>query len=523
MIVVYLIAGLSSILFILLTLLSLFVSIYPKAINKLLRQIKPDWSRISIRRKHALLSALLFFILTAFSGALLAATDPNRNHQQAISNQKGKQMKAEQIRPDQNKVRKITEGQIPKAPQDIEGILQAPPGKIQYNLDYDKDPYLSAFNREIQPYIDAMPSSMTSEQAFDRLIYYLGYDWKSVLHTIDQFDYHAYISPYSLNMKIKPRKVTNLRENTNYFFIVDAGKAFSRKKNELRNEFDLFKIKFDQYFKQGIEEPFYKPTGDIKVYLRTYGAENDQYSPLSPLKSSDLKNKLNLVKPGNQVGSMSVALKQLKKDLSNVQGKNTINLVYIFTSGEDTFRDSPEMIAKELNLSDQQAFINVVNVNVNEENHPIADYNKDLKFKKIAAIGQGRYFDTVVNIVNGHYRFLTTGTSYEDTVLDLYRDYILQIYTRYLHDITGFTVEPYDYDIAHSKRDYTFYNNSREHDILKVAANKLFDSKKIDQVELQLLEHMIEKRDDLIKKHLGNHFDKKMEMMVDEFNKLEQQ
>ncbi|SFJ80486.1 VWA domain-containing protein [Thermoflavimicrobium dichotomicum] len=263
---------------------------------------------------------------------------------------------------------------IPKAPTSLPGLLEFPPGKLLIEMQND-DAGIYSFAKK---YVDLMPNSMKADQAYDRLLYYFNEDWQHVLKLIDTYDPSLRIKPEKLNLSDQSPVKININ------ILLDAGQKTATKVSNHRTLLDILKREIEN----SLLEMKPENTVSYQFSLRTYGAKTDQYALLTSDLSS-ITQKLSIIQSGNKQASMSVALRQLKNDLAKETATNTINVVYII-SVNDSFKDNPDQLAKELSTSDIQALVNVFGINVDQ-------LETERQLKSIAASSQGLYNDFKLN------------------------------------------------------------------------------------------------------------------------------
>lgn len=251
---------------------------------------------------------------------------------------------------------------------DARGMMEEGPGKWAGKEDSDW-----------QKELDRLPSGLSEEEAYARLLMLFAEDYRQALKKLEQFN--PYLEPL---LSSKPE--TALKQKLHIEILLDAsgsmdgrvggGQKMQLAKNTIRN------------FASTLPD-------NVSIALRVYGhlGSSDEKDkelschsteliyPLSEYRPEQFKESLDRVK-STGFTPLAVGIRESEKDLPPAE-KGVQNIVYVVSDGEETCGGDPVAEAGKLHLGKSKALVHVIGFDIDDQGQE--------SLKRIAKAGGGTY------------------------------------------------------------------------------------------------------------------------------------
>ncbi|MDR6227049.1 vWA domain-containing protein [Desmospora profundinema] len=271
------------------------------------------------------------------------------------------------------------EEEVSATPQDdADTMLKQGPGLLE-----DKD------QEEARKAFEALPDSMSAEEAYGELIRLMAEDYSEVLQAIEDFDPTYNVKPFRSKSgdSNSGRGADGEEGEAHIQILLDASGSMAAKV-EGQEKMAAAKEAIEKFVKEVPD--------NAKVSLRIYGHEGSNRKEdkavscksteaVYPLKEVNEKEFAAVMDPVKPVGwtPLALAMEEAKRDMERNREKGTRSLVYVVSDGIETCGGDPVQAAKDLNQSDIEAVVHIIGFDVS------ADERKALE--KVAEAGGGEY------------------------------------------------------------------------------------------------------------------------------------
>ncbi|MFS0575735.1 VWA domain-containing protein [Sporosarcina sp. 179-K 3D1 HS] len=296
---------------------------------------------------------------------------------------------------------KDTQGDIPVAATDIEGMLAQQPGKLvqahmdpeieaartvnftQYMNYYDKT-FTEVMEKELPSYFQEQ-KDLDSDQIYDYLVYQLGSGQYQAYYDQLLAIEHGFEMPELPEGQDEIEMVK--RSKTNVVILMDASGSMKA---------ELAGVSRMKLAKEAIEKFTEELDDEVHVSLLAYGHKGtgnqsdqqlscttiDAVYPLSPYNQTDFQGALNSFQASGWT-PLAGAIEEANKILEPYGNGEYRNIVYIVSDGIETCGGDPVAAAKQLNESNIEAKVNIIGFDVDDEGQN--------QLKQVAEAGGGKY------------------------------------------------------------------------------------------------------------------------------------
>lgn len=263
------------------------------------------------------------------------------------------------------------------ASEDIGGILQGKPGRYQK----DDDEYTGTLPDKAIQDLHTLPKNMSADVAFNQLVYLFARDYFQVQSRLVNIEEPLNVSD---SRKNAPAEKPNLR--VNLMIIMDAGSEMKRKvpgsqqtkMDHLKQQVKTALVKLQQRQQEQKGISYYV---GIESYSALYGAY------LSPKPIAQAQKQIfpviDQVLPG-KFGTLDSTMESVEKMLKDQTGPNTLNQIFVISSGETGLEPLPTSLTKQLYRSQMQVQVHVIDYGVKRQK-----VKNDLQ--QLADLSRGEY------------------------------------------------------------------------------------------------------------------------------------
>ncbi|WP_169713826.1 vWA domain-containing protein [Paludifilum halophilum] len=251
------------------------------------------------------------------------------------------------------------EEKIPEASDDPEEIMRQNPGKFS-GENYDEE--------KVEKALDQLPDDMTSDEAYNHLVYLLGEDYQKEYQKLLAFDTTLQIDVDTPEEGEEPAIGF---EQLNVAIVLDASGSMAGKVDG-GMKMDLAKEAVQNFVSE-------LPEG-AQVSLRVYGHKgsnsekdkevscksNEVVYPMGDYAPASFKKALNRFQPTGWT-PLTDAIEEAHNDLNKTKQGNVRNVVYVVSDGEETCGGDPVQAGKELHESNIQPVVNIVGFDVDDK------------------------------------------------------------------------------------------------------------------------------------------------------------
>ncbi|SDD07883.1 D-amino-acid dehydrogenase [Melghirimyces thermohalophilus] len=258
--------------------------------------------------------------------------------------------------------------------KDAAGMLHEGPGKLAGDK-YSEE--------RLKEELEKFPDDLEAKEAYARLVKLLAEDYEPVLEKINAFDTNPFYvkqGPGDLEAPDAPQ------EKLRVVMLLDASGSMAGTVEDGR-KMDVAKAAINRFAAS------LPPQAEVS--LRVYGHEGSNQKkdkerscrstesvyPFSPYQEADFQKSLDQFQPTGWT-PIARAMKAAQKDLEK-GGKNTKNLIYVVSDGEETCGGDPVKVAKQMHESDVEAVVNIIGFDLQDQ--------AQQELKKAAEAGGGEY------------------------------------------------------------------------------------------------------------------------------------
>lgn len=258
--------------------------------------------------------------------------------------------------------------------KDAAGMLHEGPGKLAGDK-YSEE--------RLKEELEKFPDDLEAKEAYARLVKLLAEDYEPVLEKINAFDTNPFYvkqGPGDLEAPDAPQ------EKLRVVMLLDASGSMAGTVEDGR-KMDVAKAAINRFAAS------LPPQAEVS--LRVYGHEGSNQDkdkerscrstesvyPFSPYQEADFQKSLDQFQPTGWT-PIARAMKAAQKDLEK-GGKNTKNLIYVVSDGEETCGGDPVKVAKQMHESDVEAVVNIIGFDLQDQ--------AQQELKKAAEAGGGEY------------------------------------------------------------------------------------------------------------------------------------
>ncbi|MBN2908943.1 VWA domain-containing protein [Polycladomyces sp. WAk] len=237
-----------------------------------------------------------------------------------------------------------------------EGMVKEGPGKYA-GYDYDA--------AALQSELAKLPNGLSTDQLYNRLIYYLAENYKPIVDKLDHFDTSFEIrnkAPDDLRVQAPDAKKLNVA------ILLDAsgsmaGKIDGKTKMEQAKEaIGRFASQLPDGTTVSLRVYGHKGTNQAKDKAMSCNSSEVVY-PSGTYDAARFQQALGRFRPAGWT-PLAKAIRDAQSDLAAHNGPNTENIVYIVSDGIETCGGDPVAAAQSLHQSNIQAVVNIIGFDV---------------------------------------------------------------------------------------------------------------------------------------------------------------
>ncbi|GGA51942.1 hypothetical protein GCM10007416_26300 [Kroppenstedtia guangzhouensis] len=266
------------------------------------------------------------------------------------------------------------EESIPKAAHEPKEIMKQKPGRFSGD-NYDR--------KKVEQALDQFPDNLSTEEAYDRLVYLLGENYRPQYEELMSLDPTIQVNEKTPDNKIDVPSI----EQMNVEILLDASGSMAGRVDG--------GVKMD-LAKQAIRAFASDVPEGAQVSLRVYGHKgsnqkkdkevscqsNELIYPLKSYDSSQFEQSLNQFKPTGWT-PLASAIQAAREDLKEWAGEKTRNIVYVVSDGVETCGGDPVKEAKKLGESGIEPMVKIIGFDVDDAGQQ--------QLKKVAKAADGSY------------------------------------------------------------------------------------------------------------------------------------
>ncbi|EGK09858.1 D-amino-acid dehydrogenase [Desmospora sp. 8437] len=261
---------------------------------------------------------------------------------------------------------------IPKAAHEPKEIMKQKPGRFSGD-NYDP--------KKVEEALDQFPDNLSTEEAYDRLVYLLGENYRPKYEELMSLDPTIQVNEKTPDNKIDVPSI----EQMNVEILLDASGSMAGRVDG--------GVKMD-LAKQAIRAFASDVPEGAQVSLRVYGHKgsnqkkdkavscqsNELVYPLKSYDSSQFEQSLNQFKPTGWT-PLASAIQAAREDLKEWAGAR--NIVYVVSDGVETCGGDPVREAKKLGESGIEPMVKIIGFDVDDAGQQ--------QLKKVAEAADGSY------------------------------------------------------------------------------------------------------------------------------------
>ncbi|SMO80437.1 vWA domain-containing protein [Melghirimyces algeriensis] len=266
------------------------------------------------------------------------------------------------------------EEKIPEAAHDPKEIMKQKPGRFS-GENYDQ--------KKVEKALDQFPDNLSTQEAYDRLVYLLGENYRPKYEEVMNFDTAIRVNEKTPDQKVDVPSI----ERMNVEIVLDASGSMAGKVDG--------GVKMD-LAKQAIKKFVSELPEEANVSLRVYGHKgsnekkekkvscqsNELVYPLKSYNSNEFTESLDQFEPTGWT-PLASAIQAANDDLKEWEGKDTRNIVYVVSDGVETCGGDPVKEAKKLGASGIEPMVKIIGFDV--------DNAGQKQLKQVAKASNGSY------------------------------------------------------------------------------------------------------------------------------------